>query len=63
MSAPRERKSCAQAAEWYYKAADQGYERAQYSFGNLCRDGRGVEQYATDRGARAKPECLYCFGQ
>ena len=25
--------------------------------------GGGVEQYATDRGARAKPECLYCFGQ
>ena len=25
--------------------------------------GGGVEQYVTDRGARAKPECLYCFGQ
>ncbi|WP_298780583.1 tetratricopeptide repeat protein [uncultured Fretibacterium sp.] len=32
------------AAEWYRKAADQGYHWAQDNLGDLYRDGKGVPQ-------------------
>ena len=32
------------AAEWYRKAAEQGYSEAQYNLGMCYEAGRGVEQ-------------------
>ncbi|MBP5419901.1 MAG: SEL1-like repeat protein [Bacteroidales bacterium] len=32
------------AVEWYTKAAEQGYARAQYNLGDCYKNGRGVEQ-------------------
>lgn len=34
----------AEAARWYRKSADQGYENAQYNLGVLYLRGEGVEQ-------------------
>ena len=33
-----------EAAKWYRKAAEQGYEKAQYNLGNSYYYGRGVSQ-------------------
>ena len=38
---PRDSKT---AAEWYQKAADQGYARAQYELGLMYLEGRGVQK-------------------
>ena len=32
------------AAEWFEKAAEQGYARAMAALGNLYREGKGVPQ-------------------
>jgi hypothetical protein len=34
----------AAAADWYYKAAEQGHNNAQFNLGVLCYNGDGVEQ-------------------
>ena len=34
----------AQAVEWYIKAANQGFARAQYNLGVMCDKGQGVRQ-------------------
>ncbi|MBR0056836.1 MAG: sel1 repeat family protein, partial [Kiritimatiellae bacterium] len=37
-------KDVVQAAEWYRKAADQGYAEAQWMLGCCYHNGRGVEK-------------------
>mgnify|MGYP003517569551 FL=1 len=32
------------AAEWYLKAAEQGYVKAQFNLGNMYYTGRGVKR-------------------
>jgi TPR repeat protein len=42
------KKDFKQAAEWYRKAAEQGYADAQAALGVLVHDGRGVKQDYTE---------------